>query len=65
MKEPLFKLQSYRYKVDNWKDRKKELLDLTNKQTFTKAPLSSFETNRSTENEEYVYYISYFFTFII
>mgnify|MGYP003677475282 FL=1 len=60
MKEPLFELPFYRYKVDNWEYRKKELLDLTNKQTFTKAPLSSFETNRSTENEKYTYYISEF-----
>jgi hypothetical protein len=74
LKEALFEFPSYRYKVSNWEHRKKELLDLNNKQVFNKEILGSFETNRVTadrdkdltpENEEYTYYISEFLSPVI
>ena len=58
MKAPLFEFPSYQYKVDDWKFKKKGLLNRLNKQDFIRTELQHFETDRPTNNKSYVHYLS-------
>ena len=60
MKVPLFEFPSYQYEISDWDFKKKGLLNRINKQKFVRTELQTFETDRQTNNKEYVRYLQEF-----
>ena len=60
MKAPLFEFPSYQYEISDWDFKKKGLLNRINKQKFIRTELQTFETDRQTNNKEYVRYFQEF-----
>ena len=58
MKLPLFEYLSYLYQVDDWDDKKKELINLLYKQDLIRKELHNFETDRRTNDKSYVPYLA-------
>ena len=55
MKCPLFDFPSYRYEIDDWESKKKELLKQIDKQEFVRTKLQCFETDRQTNDRSYIH----------
>ena len=55
MKCPLFDFPSYRYEIDDWESKKKELLKQIDKQEFVRTTLQCFETDRQTNDRSYIH----------
>ena len=55
MKCPLFDFPSYRYEIDDWESKKKELLKQIDKQEFVSTKLQCFETDRQTNDRSYIH----------
>ena len=56
MKAPLFEYPSYQYQIDDWDFKRRGLLNRINSQKFVRTTLQTFETDRSTNNKNYLHY---------
>ena len=58
MKIPLFEYPSFRYELDDWDFKKKSLLSRINKEKFLRSDIQHFETDRQTNKNSYVNFLS-------
>lgn len=58
MKSPLFEYTSYQYQIEDWGIKKCELLDVINSQKFVRTNLQNFETDKKTNNNNYLKYLT-------